>query len=59
MNAETLAANLRTARIPVIPGIRDGGVVIHVRTLLPGDEKRVAASFAEALGVAMDGGKRE
>jgi L-seryl-tRNA(Ser) seleniumtransferase len=50
LNAETLSANLRTARIPVIPGIRDGGIIIHVRTLLPGDEKLLAASFAEALG---------
>jgi L-seryl-tRNA(Ser) seleniumtransferase len=46
--AETLAAHLRAARIPVIPGIRDNRVILHVRTLLPGDEKAIAASFAEA-----------
>ncbi|MDR3325406.1 MAG: L-seryl-tRNA(Sec) selenium transferase [Spirochaetaceae bacterium] len=48
--AETLAAGLRNARIPVIPAIRDGSVVLHVRTLLPGDERIIAASFAEAVG---------
>ncbi|MDR2490430.1 MAG: L-seryl-tRNA(Sec) selenium transferase, partial [Spirochaetaceae bacterium] len=47
--AETLAAALRTAARPVIPAIRDGQVVLHVRTLLPGDEKTIAASFLQAL----------
>jgi L-seryl-tRNA(Ser) seleniumtransferase len=49
-SAETLAARLRTARIPVIAGIRDGGVILHVRTLLPGDEQSIAASFDESVG---------
>jgi L-seryl-tRNA(Ser) seleniumtransferase len=49
-SAESLAAALRTAAFPVIPGIGDGQVVLHVRTLLDGDEQRIAASFAEALG---------
>jgi L-seryl-tRNA(Ser) seleniumtransferase len=49
-SAESLAAGLRTARIPVIPGIRDGSVILHVRTLLTGDEKLIAASFADAIG---------
>jgi L-seryl-tRNA(Ser) seleniumtransferase len=48
LNAETLAARLRLAHVPVIAGIRDDSVILHVRTLLPGDEKSVAASFAEA-----------
>ena len=47
--AETLAAALRTAARPVIPGIQDGQVILHVRTLLDGDEKIIAASFLEAL----------
>ena len=48
-SAESLAAALRTASIPVIANIRDGQVVLHVRTLLEGDERRIAASLAEAL----------
>jgi L-seryl-tRNA(Ser) seleniumtransferase len=47
--AETLAAALRTAPTPVIPAIRDGQVILHVRTLLPGDEKTIAAVFSQAL----------
>jgi L-seryl-tRNA(Ser) seleniumtransferase len=49
ISAETLAARLRAARVPVISGVRDGGVILHARTLLPGDERLIAASFAEAL----------
>ncbi|WP_010256510.1 L-seryl-tRNA(Sec) selenium transferase [Treponema primitia] len=48
-SAETLAAGLRTAFVPVIPAIREGRVILHVRTLLPGDEKLIAASFVSAL----------
>ncbi|MDR0722422.1 MAG: L-seryl-tRNA(Sec) selenium transferase [Treponema sp.] len=48
-SAEMLARGLRTARIPVIPGIRDGCVILHVRALLSGDERLIAASFAEAV----------
>jgi L-seryl-tRNA(Ser) seleniumtransferase len=47
--AEALAEGLRAARIPVIPGLRNGAVVLHVRTLLPGDEELIAAAFTEAL----------
>jgi L-seryl-tRNA(Ser) seleniumtransferase len=54
ISAETLAARLRAARVPVISGIRDGGVILHVRTLLPGDERLIAASFAEALSSPSD-----
>jgi L-seryl-tRNA(Ser) seleniumtransferase len=49
VSAEKLALALRTARAPVIPGIRDGSVILHVRTLLPGDEQLIAASFTEAI----------
>ena len=49
VSAESLALALRTAAVPVIPGIRDAQVVLHVRTLLDGDEQLIAASFAEAL----------
>jgi L-seryl-tRNA(Ser) seleniumtransferase len=48
-SAETLAAGLRAARVPVIPGLCEGSVILHVRTLLSGDEQLIAASFAEAL----------
>jgi L-seryl-tRNA(Ser) seleniumtransferase len=44
-SAETLAAGLRTAAVPVIPAIREGRVILHVRTLLPGDEKSIAEAF--------------
>jgi L-seryl-tRNA(Ser) seleniumtransferase len=50
--AEKLSGAFRTARFPVIPGIRDDNVVLHVRTLLEGDEKKIAASFAQILGKA-------
>jgi L-seryl-tRNA(Ser) seleniumtransferase len=52
LSAEKLAASLRTARPPVIPGVRDNSVILHVRTLLPGDEQLIAASFAGAAGVS-------
>jgi L-seryl-tRNA(Ser) seleniumtransferase len=45
-SADSLAGALRTAPVPVIPAIRDGRVVLHLRTLLPGDENRIAAAFA-------------
>jgi L-seryl-tRNA(Ser) seleniumtransferase len=50
LSAESLAAGFRAAHIPVIPGIRDGQVILHVRTLLEGDEQTVVSSFTEALG---------
>ena len=57
-NAESLAAAFRTGLIPVIPVIRKGpgGVlrddhlVLHVRTLLDGDEQIIASSLAAILG---------
>jgi len=51
-SAESLALVLRTASVPVIPGIRDGQIVLHVRTLLDGDEKRIASAFAAAFAAA-------
>ncbi|MDR1986205.1 MAG: L-seryl-tRNA(Sec) selenium transferase [Treponema sp.] len=48
-SAEGLALGLRTAPIPVIPGLRDGCVILHVRALLPGDEQSIAAAFTAAL----------
>jgi L-seryl-tRNA(Ser) seleniumtransferase len=50
--AETLAAGLRTAAVPVIPAIREGRVILHVRTFLSGDEKLVAAAFAAVINGA-------
>jgi L-seryl-tRNA(Ser) seleniumtransferase len=47
-DAETLAAALRTASVPVIPAVRGGRVILHVRTLLPSDEKTLAVSFEKA-----------
>jgi L-seryl-tRNA(Ser) seleniumtransferase len=48
VSAEALSAGLRTGRVPVIAAIRDGNVILHVRALLPGDEKLIAASFIAA-----------
>ncbi|MDR2796342.1 MAG: L-seryl-tRNA(Sec) selenium transferase [Spirochaetaceae bacterium] len=50
VDAEVLAAGLRAAPVPVIPAIREGRVVLHARTLLAGDEKRIASAFALCLG---------
>jgi L-seryl-tRNA(Ser) seleniumtransferase len=47
MNAESIAAALRTASVPIIPAVREEQAVLHVRALLFGDEKRIAASFTE------------
>jgi L-seryl-tRNA(Ser) seleniumtransferase len=46
---EALAAGMRTAAIPVIAGISDGSVILHVRTLLKGEEGLIPGSFAQAL----------
>jgi L-seryl-tRNA(Ser) seleniumtransferase len=47
--AKALAAGMRTAAFPVIAGISDGSVILHVRTLLKGEEDLIPASFAQAL----------
>lgn len=49
VGAESLAAGFRAAPVPVIAAIRDGVVVLHTRTLLAGDEKRIASAFALCL----------
>jgi L-seryl-tRNA(Ser) seleniumtransferase len=59
VSAETLAAALRTARIPVIPGVRDGSVILHARTILPGEGQLIAASFTEALSAMPAAGKQD
>lgn len=48
--AESLARALRSARVPVIPAVRGGQVVLHVRALLEGDEDLAVSAFAQALG---------
>ena len=35
--------------MPVITGVRDGQVILHVRTLLDGEEKIIAKAFATAF----------
>ena len=49
-SAENLAAALRMADVPVIANIRDEQLVLHVRTLLDGDERIIVSSFTQALG---------
>ena len=49
-SAESLAAALRRAAVPVIAAVKDDRVILHVRTLLDGDEKRIAAALAPACG---------
>jgi L-seryl-tRNA(Ser) seleniumtransferase len=46
LSAEKIAAALRRAPVPVIGAIQAGLVILHVRTLLDGDEKRIAAAFS-------------
>jgi L-seryl-tRNA(Ser) seleniumtransferase len=48
-DAETLAAGFRAAPVPVIPAIHEGRVILHVRTILRGDEKLIAAAFLQAF----------
>jgi hypothetical protein len=43
-----LAARLRAAVVPVVARVRDGLVLIDVRTLLPDDEVAVEAAVALA-----------
>jgi L-seryl-tRNA(Ser) seleniumtransferase len=52
-SAEGLAAGLRAASVPVISAVRDGSVILHVRTLLDGDEKRIAAAFGHVIRSAV------
>jgi L-seryl-tRNA(Ser) seleniumtransferase len=50
--AEALAERLRSGDVPVLPRVRDGRLVIDVRTLLEGDEALVEAAVRRALGGA-------
>ncbi|GHU61649.1 hypothetical protein FACS189445_3870 [Spirochaetia bacterium] len=54
LSAETLAAGLRTAPVPVIPAIHEGRVILHVRTLLKGDDTLIASAFASAINREAD-----
>jgi L-seryl-tRNA(Ser) seleniumtransferase len=47
--AARLAARLRAGRPPVIARVRDGGVLLDVRTLLEGDEDALVRALLEAL----------
>ena len=48
-SSESIAAALRTAAVPVVSALRGNQVVLHVRTLLDGDEKKIATAFSETL----------
>ena len=43
---------MRGAPIPVLPRVREGRLLLDVRTLLPGDERDVEAALAQALQAA-------
>lgn len=45
-SANDILALLRGDRNPVVAGARDNEVVLHVRTLLPGDDRRIASAFS-------------
>ena len=47
--ATQLASRLRSAAVPVLGRVRDGRLLLDVRTLLDGDEERVVAALGEAL----------
>jgi L-seryl-tRNA(Ser) seleniumtransferase len=47
--AESLVAALRGAPVPVLARVREGRVLLDVRTLLPGDEESLEAALAAAL----------
>jgi L-seryl-tRNA(Ser) seleniumtransferase len=50
VSADALAAALRAADVPVIALIRAGRVILHVRTLLPGDERLIASALSSFVG---------
>jgi L-seryl-tRNA(Ser) seleniumtransferase len=47
--AEEIAKRLRRASTPVLARVRDGAVLVDVRTLLDDDEARIEAALGEAL----------
>ncbi len=50
ISADELERRLRSSEVPVIARIREGRVLLSVRTLLEGDSSCVVAALAEALG---------
>lgn len=46
MGVDALEAALRGAETPVVARIHEGELLLSVRTLLPGDEERIARAFA-------------
>jgi L-seryl-tRNA(Ser) seleniumtransferase len=44
-SAGSVLSLLRSLPVPVIAGARDNMVLLHVRTLLPGDEERICDAF--------------
>ena len=51
VSVQLLASRLRTASTPVLGRLSDGALVLDVRTLLAGDDDRIAAAVGEVLGV--------
>lgn len=49
LGAGEVARRLRAAAVPVVVRIEDGGVVVDVRTLLPGDDAHVVEALAAAV----------
>ena len=47
--AQQLAARLRAGRPPVLARVRDGALIVDVRTLLDGDEHGIVRALLEAL----------
>lgn len=49
-DADALAGDLRAADPPVVGRVRENGLLLDVRTLLPGDEEAVVAAVRGAVG---------
>jgi L-seryl-tRNA(Ser) seleniumtransferase len=49
---ENLAVALRTGPVPIITGLREGKLILHVRTLLDNDEKTIVAAFSRIFSAA-------
>ena len=47
IKAEKLASRLREVSTPVITGIRDDRLVFHLRTLQPGEDKKIVSALRE------------
>ena len=48
-SAEDLAARLRGARVPILPRIREGRVMIDLRAVLPADETDLQEGLLDSL----------